>query len=188
MGCGVWGVGCGVWGAGCGVWGAGCGGCKIRDKGLLENNMITIREASVDDAKTIIYFQQQMAIETEGLSLDGMVLNGGVMAVFDDPLKGRYFVADNDGTVIASLLITYEWSDWRNSYVWWFQSVYVLPDYRRRGIFRSMYAYIRDQADLKGAAGLRLYVESNNATARKTYEALGMTSEHYTMYEWLREN
>jgi GNAT superfamily N-acetyltransferase len=150
--------------------------------------MITIREASVDDAKTIIFFQQQMAIETEGLSLDEKILYGGVMAVFDDPSKGRYFVAENDGTVIASLLITNEWSDWRNAYVWWFQSVYVLPDYRRRGLFRSMYAYIRGQADIKGAAGLRLYVESNNGAARKTYEALGMTSEHYTMYEWLREN
>ena len=149
--------------------------------------MITIREASIDDAKTIIFFQQQMAIETEGLALNEKILTGGVRAVFDDPSKGRYFVAANDGTVIASLLITNEWSDWRNAYVWWFQSVYVLPDFRRRGLFRSMYAYIRDQADITGAAGLRLYVESNNATARKTYEALGMTSEHYTMYEWLRE-
>lgn len=150
--------------------------------------MITIREASVDDAKSIIFFQQQMAIETEGLALNEKILTGGVRAVFDDPSKGRYFVAENDGTVIASLLITYEWSDWRNSYVWWFQSVYVLPDYRRRGLFRSMYSFIRGQADILGTAGLRLYVESNNAAARKTYEALGMTSDHYTMYEWLREN
>ena len=149
--------------------------------------MINIREATVDDAKTIIFFQQQMAIETEGLCLNEEILTSGVIAVFDDPPKGRYFIAENEGKVVASLLITYEWSDWRNAYVWWFQSVYVLPEHRRRGLFSSMYSFIRKQADIKGAAGLRLYVESNNVTARKTYEAMGMTSEHYTLYEWLRE-
>jgi GNAT superfamily N-acetyltransferase len=149
--------------------------------------MITIREASVDDAKTLIFFQQQMAIETEGLSLDEKILNGGVMAVFDDPSKGRYFVAENDGTVIASLLITYEWSDWRNAWVWWFQSVYVLPEFRRKGVFSKMYDFVRRRADSRGAAGLRLYVESNNAAARRTYESMGMNSEHYTMYEWLKD-
>jgi ribosomal protein S18 acetylase RimI-like enzyme len=84
-------------------------------------------------------------------------------------------------------LITYEWSDWRNSNVWWFQSVYVLPDFRRTGIFRSMYLHIKNEADKQGVAGLRLYVETNNSRAQKTYEALGMKSGHYTMYEWLKE-
>jgi GNAT superfamily N-acetyltransferase len=149
--------------------------------------MIIIREASLDDAKTIIFFQQQMAIETEGLSLNEKVLSGGVMAVFGDPSKGRYFVAENDGTVIASLLITYEWSDWRNAWVWWFQSVYVLPEFRRKGVFSKMYDFVRRRTDSRGAAGLRLYVESNNAAARRTYESMGMNSEHYTMYEWLKD-
>ena len=149
--------------------------------------MITIREASADDAKTIIFFQQQMAIETEGLSLDEKVLSGGVMAVFDDPLKGGYFIAESDEAIIASLLITYEWSDWRNAWVWWFQSVYVLPEFRRKGVFSKMYDFVRRRADSRGAAGLRLYVESNNAAARRTYESMGMNSEHYTMYEWLKD-
>jgi len=111
----------------------------------------------------------------------------GVNAVFTTPSRGQYWVAEEKGFVVASLLITYEWSDWRNSDVWWFQSVYVLPEYRRTGIFRSMYNFIRDEADKQNVAGLRLYVETNNSRAQKTYEALGMRSEHYTMYEWLKE-
>ncbi len=91
------------------------------------------------------------------------------------------------GKIVASLMITFEWSDWRNSTVWWFQSVYVLPEYRRNGIFRSMYLHIRDEADSLGIAGLRLYVETNNSGAQKTYEALGMKSDHYTMFEWLKK-
>ena len=100
---------------------------------------------------------------------------------------GQYWVAEKKGILVASLLITYEWSDWRNTNVWWFQSVYVLPAFRRTGIFRSMYLYIMNEADKLGVAGLRLYVESNNSGAQKTYEALGMKSEHYTMYEWMKE-
>ncbi|MGD0582846.1 MAG: GNAT family N-acetyltransferase [Bacteroidales bacterium] len=150
--------------------------------------MIIIRRAIAEDAQKIISFQQAMAMETEGLKLNKEILSRGVKAVFDDPSKGEYFVADIDGSVIASLLITYEWSDWRNSKVWWFQSVYVLPDYRRKGIFRKMYLFIKDEAERLGVAGLRLYVEKNNSAAQKTYEAMGMTSEHYAMYEWLKDS
>lgn len=149
--------------------------------------MITIRVAKRTDSERIISFQLAMALETEGLALEKKILTNGVKAVFDNPSKGRYFVAESDGMIIASLLITYEWSDWRNLHVWWFQSVYVLPEYRRKGVFRQMYSLVKNQAEEKGAAGLRLYVETNNVPARKTYEALGMSSEHYTMYEWLRE-
>jgi ribosomal protein S18 acetylase RimI-like enzyme len=88
---------------------------------------------------------------------------------------------------IASLLITYEWSDWRNCNVWWFQSVYVVPEFRRQGIFRKMYMHVRKLAEEQGVAGLRLYVETQNKRARKTYEALGMSSEHYSFYEWMRK-
>jgi GNAT superfamily N-acetyltransferase len=150
--------------------------------------MINIRRALPEDTQKIISFQLAMAMETEGLKLDERILGRGVKAVFDDPSKGEYFVAENEGSVIASLLITYEWSDWRNSNVWWFQSVYVIPEYRRNGIFRMMYQFIKNEALIQGIAGLRLYVETNNLAARNTYEAMGMTSEHYTMYEWLREN
>jgi GNAT superfamily N-acetyltransferase len=149
--------------------------------------MITIRKAHREDALTIIDFQQKMAWETEKMTLPPDVVSRGVNGVFDYESRGEYFVAESDGKIVASLLITYEWSDWRNTNVWWFQSVYVLPDYRRTGIFRKMYTFIKDEAEKNNVAGLRLYVESNNERARKTYEALGMGSDHYTMYEWLRE-
>jgi GNAT superfamily N-acetyltransferase len=148
--------------------------------------MITIRKAVQEDSHKIISFQEAMALETEDLALDRITLTRGVNAVFTTPSRGQYFVAEDKGEVVASLLITYEWSDWRNADVWWFQSVYVIPSYRRRGIFRTMYSYVKDEAVKQNIAGLRLYVESNNDTARKTYEALGMSSQHYTMYEWLR--
>jgi GNAT superfamily N-acetyltransferase len=148
--------------------------------------MITIRKAIPEDAKEIIEFQQKMAWETEELVLVPEVVTRGVNAVFTDSSRGQYWVAEGNNHVVASLLITYEWSDWRNSNVWWFQSVYVLPEWRRKGIFRSMYLQIRQEAEKKGVAGLRLYVETNNARAQRTYEALGMQSEHYKMYEWLK--
>jgi len=149
--------------------------------------MIIIRHANRSDAPSIIEFQERMAWETEHLKLDREKVTAGVKAVFDNPVKGKYFVAETNGEVVASLLITYEWSDWRNTDIWWFQSVYVLPEYRRKGIFRMMYSFIRDAAEKQNAGGLRLYVESNNMAARRTYEAMGMNSEHYTMYEWLRK-
>ena len=149
--------------------------------------MINIRKATPEDAETIIDFQQKMAWETEQMTLIPGIINKGVNAVFADSTRGQYWVAEEKGNVVASLLITYEWSDWRNSNVWWFQSVYVLPDFRRSGIFRSMYLHIKDEADKQGVAGLRLYVERNNSRAQQTYEALGMINGHYTMYEWLKE-
>jgi len=149
--------------------------------------MIKIRKATPTDASVIIDFQQKMAWETEELTLALAIVTKGVNSVFTNPSRGKYWVAEDKGIVVASLLITYEWSDWRNSDVWWFQSVYVLPDYRRTGIFKSMYNFIKDEADKQNVAGLRLYVETNNSRAQKTYEALGMRSEHYTMYEWLKE-
>jgi GNAT superfamily N-acetyltransferase len=148
--------------------------------------MISIRKGKPEDAPVIIDFQEKMAWETEHLNLIHDVVTKGVKAVFDNPSRGQYWVADNDGLVIASLLITFEWSDWRNTDVWWFQSVYVLPAFRRTGIFRMMYSFIREEAEKQGVAGLRLYVETNNFPAQKTYESLGMQSEHYRMYEWLK--
>jgi ribosomal protein S18 acetylase RimI-like enzyme len=149
--------------------------------------MITIRKATLTDAPSIIDFQQKMAWETEHMNLVPEIVFKGVSGVFGEPSRGQYYVAENNGMTIASLLITYEWSDWRNANVWWFQSVYVLPEYRRNGVFRNMYSFIKKLAEKSNVAGLRLYVEVNNERACKTYEALGMTSEHYTMYEWLRE-
>ncbi|MDP4223913.1 MAG: GNAT family N-acetyltransferase [Bacteroidota bacterium] len=149
--------------------------------------MISIRKATPADAPAIIDFQLSMAWETENLELNREIVTKGVNAVFADEAKGMYYVADSGGHAVASLLITYEWSDWRNCNVWWFQSVYVLPDFRRQGIFRRMFNFIKDQAEKQDIAGLRLYVETNNLRARKTYESLGMSSEHYSFYEWMRK-
>ena len=150
------------------------------------DNMITIRKANQEDAASIIDFQKKMAWETEQLTLEPAIITKGVSAVFQNITRGQYWVAEVGDKIIASLLITYEWSDWRNSEVWWFQSVYVLPERRRKGIFRSMYLHVKHEAEKQGVAGLRLYVETNNSSAQRTYEALGMQSEHYKMYEWLK--
>jgi len=149
--------------------------------------MITIRTAIPEDAAIIIDFQQKMAWETEKMTLPGETITKGVHAVFSKPELGQYWIAEDQGHVVASLLITYEWSDWRNTNVWWFQSVYVVPSHRRQGIFRAMYLQIRAEAEKRGVAGLRLYVEANNSGAQKTYESLGMKRDHYDMYEWMTE-
>ncbi|MCU0473827.1 MAG: GNAT family N-acetyltransferase [Bacteroidales bacterium] len=149
--------------------------------------MISIRQATPKDAPSIIDFQQKMAWETEKMHLPPETVTKGVHGVFEDSSRGEYFVAESEGRAVASLLITYEWSDWRNCNVWWFQSVYVVPEYRRQGIFRKMYTHIRNLAEEQGIAGLRLYVETKNERAQKTYEALGMGSGHYSFYEWMRK-
>jgi GNAT superfamily N-acetyltransferase len=149
--------------------------------------MITIRTATPADAPAIIDFQLKMAWETEKMALDHETVTKGVNAVFEDMARGQYYIADVDGQVVSSLLITYEWSDWRNCNVWWFQSVYVIPGFRRQGIFREMYTFIKGKAENEGIAGLRLYVETKNTFAKKTYEVLGMNSEHYDFYEWMRK-
>jgi GNAT superfamily N-acetyltransferase len=149
--------------------------------------MILIRKAKPSDAQAIIDYQLKMAWETENMKLVPEIVTKGVDAVFRDQSRGQYYVAESDGKVVASLLITYEWSDWRNCSVWWFQSVYVMPEFRRQGVFRKMYIHIRELAEEQDIAGLRLYVETKNSRAQKTYKALGMSSEHYAFYEWMRK-
>ena len=147
---------------------------------------LTIREANIGDADIIIDFQQKMAMETEGMRLDEAIIDPGVRSVFDNPSRGTYFVAEDNGNVVASLMITKEWSDWRNSDVWWFQSVYVIPEARRKGIFRAMYEFIKAKAISEGIPGLRLYVEKDNTRAQETYSSLGMDGRHYRMFEWMK--
>jgi GNAT superfamily N-acetyltransferase len=149
--------------------------------------MINIRKAIPNDVPSIVDFQLRMARETENLRLAPEIVEKGVTAVFRDPSKGQYYVAVSEGKVIASLLITYEWSDWRNCNVWWFQSVFVIPEFRRQGIFRKMYNHVLQLAGELDIAGVRLYVETKNRSAQKTYEALGMSSGHYAFYEWMRK-
>ena len=143
-----------------------------------------IRLAVVDDASALVEFNQSMALETEGKSLDGDVLARGVTAVFGDASKGFYVVAEDAGEIVGGLMVTFEWSDWRDRWFWWIQSVYILPAYRGRGIYRSLYDFVRESAAEKGVVcGFRLYVEKENESARAVYEKLGMEESHYLMYE-----
>ena len=149
--------------------------------------MIEIHRARPDDADTIADFQIRMARETEGVELDPPTVALGVRAVFDDPTKGEYWIASDAGRAVASTLVLSEWSDWRNGTVLWIHSLYVEPDARRRGVFRALFEHLRrrveQSADLKG---LRLYVDKRNAAARRAYESMGMSSEHYDLFEWLK--
>jgi GNAT superfamily N-acetyltransferase len=146
---------------------------------------IKIRPGLLFDAQTIVNFQLTMAMETENLKLDLATVTAGVQAIFDNPERGKYFVAELDGKVVASLLIIPEWSDWRNGFVWWIHSVYVEPKLRGQKIFSQMYEFIKAKTTSEGSRGLRLYVEKTNLKAQRVYQNLGMTKEHYELYEWL---
>lgn len=143
-----------------------------------------IRIATIEDADSLVEFNQAMALETEAKTLDSGVLRGGVNAVFDDEKKGFYVVAEEDSKIIGGLMITYEWSDWRNSWFWWIQSVYILPDARGRQIYRRLYEFVKERALEEGNVyGFRLYVETENQHAQKVYEKVGMNASRYQMYE-----
>ncbi len=147
-----------------------------------------IRQAIEADAPAIVEFQVAMAWETETLQLDEPTVVKGVAAVFADSSKGVYYVAETDGKVVGSLLTTFEWSDWRNGTVLWIQSVYVRPEYRKRSIFSKLYKHIQQMVvDSSNLRGIRLYADKTNIPAHGVYEHLGMTAEHYQMYEWMKE-
>ena len=144
-----------------------------------------IRNATTDDVSVIAGFQQKMAGETENLSLDETILIKGVTRVFQDPSKGFYLVAMENESIIASMLLTPEWSDWRNSLFLWIQSLYVLPEYRRKGVFRKMYDHVKQLVlDSDAYAGIKLYVDQNNQRAQEVYKQVGMDASHYKLFEW----
>jgi ribosomal protein S18 acetylase RimI-like enzyme len=146
-----------------------------------------VREANREEARLIAAFQLAMAAETEELMLNTEVVDKGVLAVFDDPSKGKYYVTTYKGEVIGSLMTTYEWSDWRNGTVLWIQSVYVLPQYRRLGAYRKMYRFLQDTViSDPHLRGIRLYVDKSNTPAQSTYISLGMNAEHYQTFEWMK--
>lgn len=145
---------------------------------------MNIRRAEKTDVPALAEFNQAMALETEGERLDSNTLKSGVESVFDDEKKGFYVVAEEDGVIVGGLMITFEWSDWRNRWFWWIQSVYILPDHRGRGIYRRLYGFVKSEAEAsKDVCGFRLYVERENINAQKVYEKIGMKSSHYLMYE-----
>ena len=145
-----------------------------------------VRPARPDDADTLVDFNAAMAHETEHLTLDRATLSAGVRAAIADPLKARYFVGEVDGRVAGMLMLTLEWSDWRNGEIWWIQSVYVHPDFRRLGVFKSIYRHVESLARQQNAVGLRLYVVHENKAAQETYRQLGMELSEYLVMENLK--
>jgi ribosomal protein S18 acetylase RimI-like enzyme len=149
--------------------------------------MPTVRRARPADAPTIAEFNQLLARESEGKSLDPAVLSVGVAAVLADPARGLYFLAEDGGEVIGQTMITTEWSDWRNGWIWWIQSVYVRPEFRRKGVYKQLYRHVQELAARDPAAcGFRLYVERENRRAQSAYRALGMIETRYCVFEELK--
>ena len=145
---------------------------------------IIVREGVRQDTDDIVKFQQGMALETEEKVLDETLLKKGITAIFDSSDKGFYVVAENQGHIIGTLMVTREWSDWRNGQFWWIQSVYVVREFRRRGVYREMYQFVRERASSsQEVCGFRLYVEKDNEVAQKTYRSLGMMETPYLIYE-----
>jgi GNAT superfamily N-acetyltransferase len=144
-----------------------------------------IRDARPDDAAIIARNNAAMALETEHKLLDEETVRMGVQAALADPAKGRYFLAVDDADdVLGQLMFTHEWSDWRNGDFWWIQSVYVEPAARRSGVFRALYAHVEELArTTAGVCGLRLYVETDNVRAQRTYEHCGMRDAGYRVME-----
>lgn len=153
--------------------------------------MLVIRDATLADAPTIVEFNSLMAWETERKRLDPAMIEAGVEAALRQPLYAKYFVAertepdaDEGPVIVGQLMITYEWSDWRNGLFWWIQSVYVRQENRRSGVFRMLLGHVDALArSTPGTCGLRLYVEHENRGAISTYEQLGFTTSGHVLYE-----
>ncbi len=149
--------------------------------------MMKIRRAGIADAAALSLFNQNMALETEGIELIPEIIDAGVKTMIENPQMGFYLVAEDNGVIAAALMTTTEWSDWRNGLFWWIQSVYVLPEYRRQGLYRKLYEEVkRLAANESNVCGFRLYVEHENVAAQKTYRALGMDETQYKLYEELK--
>ena len=145
---------------------------------------VEIRTGEASDAATIAEFNAAMALESEDVALDMDVLTAGVQAALADSGKAFYLLAEVDGHPAGQLMVTYEWSDWRNGWIWWVQSVYVKPDFRRQGVYSRLYRLLEEMAAERGdVSGIRLYVMRDNLGAKRTYESLGMRHSEYDLYE-----
>ena len=145
---------------------------------------VVIRQATHLDIPTIVAFNISMASETEDKGLNPTILQQGVSEVLSNPVKGFYLLAVLSETVVGQLMITYEWSDWRNGYFWWIQSVYVNQDHRKRGVYKALNEEVLNLARLNGGiCGIRLYVDKDNTDAQQVYRNLGMSESNYDMYE-----
>jgi len=145
---------------------------------------VKVSKAQKSDIPAIIQFNINMAMETENKKLDKQTVTSGVNKVFSSPSLGYYIIVKDSSGILGCLMITYEWSDWRNGLFWWIQSVYVKKEYRRKGVFRKMYNFIHEKAiSDTTCTGIRLYVENNNSIAQSVYTNLGMVETHYKLFE-----
>ena len=145
---------------------------------------LSTRKGAISDIEIIVQFQKNMALETEERILLESSIRSGVTEVIGDEQKGTYLVAEHEGKIIGSLLITYEWSDWRNGWFWWIQSVYVVADWRRKGVYTELHKTLCEIANQeKNICGIRLYVEKTNQKAQNVYQSLGMSESNYLLYE-----
>lgn len=149
---------------------------------------LKIRQPRREEISVLVAMQLAMAEETEPFRLDAATVTLGVTAVFDDESKGRYWVAENtEGVLVGMLLTVPEWSDWRNATVLWIHSVYVVPEARAQGVYKSLYSHLKQEVETNSSLrGLRLYVEQRNLAAQAVYDKAGMTKDHYYLYEWMK--
>ncbi len=148
-----------------------------------------IRRGTLADVETIASFNEAMALETEKITLDPETIRAGVAGVLNSANHGCYFLAEMDREVAGCLMITYEWSDWRNGQFWWIQSVFVRPQYRRHGVYRQLYGFVRQQIIAQPeVCGLRLYMDKDNDVASQAYRSLGMHQTNYRLFEWVKAN
>ena len=144
---------------------------------------LLIRDATPDDHVFLVGCAAAMALETEHKQLDAARLARGVQTLLAQPARGFYLIAERAGTRVGTLMVSYEWSDWRGGDFWWIQSVYVLPEARHGGVYRALHMATRTRAQSAGAVGLRLYVEQDNTRAQRSYAALGMRRTAYALFE-----
>src|SRR5687768_11663503 len=167
-------------------WGKGCSAEAREGEGRgfrMRDMNFSIRRARAGDVEVIAEYNVAMAWETEQLRLDPATVLRGVGAALADEGKGIYYVAESGGQVVGQLMITHEWSDWRDADMWWVQSVYVHPDYRKGGVFKALFAHAENEARAKGVCAIRLYVHTDNQAAQGCYQRLGMSVGHYVVME-----
>jgi ribosomal protein S18 acetylase RimI-like enzyme len=150
---------------------------------------IDIRNATLADQPIIVDFNSRLADETEGKTINQSLLEPGVTTILADCTKGRYWIATIDGEVAGQIMVTYEWSDWRNGMLWWIQSVYIPAEHRRKGVFSALYSHVESLVrEDPAACGIRLYVEKSNLRAQDTYRNLGFTEPGYLVMETMLPN
>jgi hypothetical protein len=154
----------------------------------MQSDQTTVRLATQDDISLLAEFQSRLARETENFELDKDTVIKGMHAMFDEPSRGKYFVAEYNGQIVGCHSITFEWSDWRNGMVWWLQSVYVVESHRKFGIFKTMFENLKVMMQRDSSVkGIRLYVDKTNIRAQNVYTALGMNGEHYSVFEMMKQ-